>query len=189
MTRARQAQLNQTRQQQQCPCKPRVPNALDLAGFEVWDFRSGCATKTKRETAPPARRGWPRSAAPFYCRGQHHRSVPSVRLQAPEARYRLAGLFVKNPKNKKSKKAPRRDPGGPWSFLRRWHEKGRWSVAQDLAPINCHAPLREGAISCRSGTNVRRPAHAPLREGAIFREGSGSVASPNVGSLAPVDLI
>ncbi len=38
---------------------------LILRGFEVWDFRSGCATDMKRETAPPARRGWPRSAAPF----------------------------------------------------------------------------------------------------------------------------
>ena len=49
------------RQKRDGPCKPRVPNALDLAGFEVWDFRSGCAREMKRPTAPAARRGWPRS--------------------------------------------------------------------------------------------------------------------------------
>ena len=77
---------------------------------------------------------------------------------------------------------------GRWSFCVGGTKKGAgpW---QDLTPINCHAPLGERAISCRSGTNVRRPAHARPREGAIFREGSVSVASPNVGSLATVDLI
>ena len=51
-THTRHALLNQTRQQQQCPCKPRVPNALDLAGFEVWDFRSGCATCEVGKASP-----------------------------------------------------------------------------------------------------------------------------------------